>query len=133
MQRTHREATVHKSILIAGRDDDALAGLANLLDEMGFDLILAHTEADALSVAGQRWPDAAILDIGGPELDGLATSRQLREMAGERPLLLIALTGWGQPQYRDMALAAGFDVHLVKPVGADQLSFILSMACERAD
>jgi len=124
---------VHKSILIVGRDDDALAGLANLLEEMGYDLTLAHTAADALSIAERRWPDAAILDIDGPELDGLATSRQLRDMAGERSLLLIALTGWGQPQYRDMALAAGIDVHLVKPVGEDQLSFILSMACERAD
>ncbi|QCP51312.1 response regulator [Trinickia violacea] len=124
---------MHKSILIAGRDDDALAGLANLLDEMGYDLTLAHTAADALSIAERQWPDVAILDIGGPELDGLATARRLRDMAGERSLLLIALTGWGQPQYREMALAAGIDVHLIKPLAEDQLSFILSMACERAD
>jgi DNA-binding response OmpR family regulator len=121
---------MHKSILIVDRDDDALAGLANLVEEMGYDVILARTAADALRMAERHWPDVAILDIGGPEFEGLAASRQLREMAAARSLLLIALTGWGQPQYRDMALAAGFDVHLVKPVGADQLSFILSMACE---
>jgi CheY-like chemotaxis protein len=41
--------------------------------------------------------------------------------------LLIALSGWGESQHRDEALAAGFDVHLVRPVGLDQLTFILSM------
>ena len=51
----------------------------------------------------------------------------MRELAGQSSMLLIALTGWGQPQYRDMALAAGYDVHLVKPVGVDQLGFLLSM------
>ncbi|TKC79063.1 response regulator [Trinickia terrae] len=121
---------MHKTILIADRDDGALAGLANLVEEMGYDVLLAHTAADALNIARQRWPDVAILDLGGPELDGLAASRELRGMAAARSLLLIALTGWGQPQHWDMALAAGFDVHLVKPVGLDQLSFILSMAYE---
>ncbi len=121
---------MHKGILIAGRDDDALVGLANLVEEMGYDVMLAHTAADALGIAARCWPDVAVLEIGGAELDGFAASRRLRDMAAGRSLLLIALTGWGQPQYRDMALAAGFDVHLVKPVGADQLSFILSMACE---
>jgi CheY-like chemotaxis protein len=120
---------VHKSILIADRDDAARAGLANLLEGMGYDVTLARSADDALAIAQRQWPDIAILDMGGVELDGLAASRRLREMAQARSLLLIALTGWGQPQYRDMALAAGFDVHLVKPVGADQLSLILTMAC----
>jgi CheY-like chemotaxis protein len=129
-QADTREAAVHKSILIADRDDNARTGLANLLEEMGYDVTLARSADDALALARQHWPDVAILDIGGAELEGLAAPHQLREMADARSLLLIALTGWGQPQYRDMALAAGYDVHLVKPVGADQLSLVLSMVCE---
>lgn len=68
-----------------------------------------------------------LVDIGAPQLEGLAVARALRERLGTHALLLIAMTGWGQPQYRDMALAAGYDVHWVKPVSADQLNFLLSM------
>ncbi len=42
-------------------------------------------------------------------------------------MLLVALTGWGQPQHHAMTQEAGFDIHLVKPVSIDQLGFILSM------
>jgi CheY-like chemotaxis protein len=68
-----------------------------------------------------------LIDVGAPLLDGLSAARTMRELVGQSALLLIALTGWGQPQYREMALAAGFDVHLVKPVGVDQLGFLLSL------
>jgi CheY-like chemotaxis protein len=122
-------ATVSKRVLIADRDDDALTCLRNLLEEMGFNVVSAHSDAEALCLAERDWPDVAVLDIGSPQFEGLTAAHRLREMAANRPLLLIALTGWGQPQYRDMALAAGFDVHLVKPVGVDQLELILTMAC----
>ena len=121
---------MHKSVLIADRDESARAHLANLLEQMGYDVTLARNADDALALARRNWPDVAILDIGGAESDGLAASRELREMADTRALLMIALTGWGQPQYREMAMAAGFDVHLVKPVATDQLTLILSMVCE---
>jgi CheY-like chemotaxis protein len=127
---TNRDAAVRKRILIADHDDDALTGLVNLLEEMGFEVGLARSAGDALKAAERLWPDVAILDMDTPELEELAAARQLRELAAGRALLLIALTGWGQPQYREMALAAGFDVHLVKPVGMDQLNFIVSMTRE---
>ncbi len=120
---------MRKRIVIADRDDDSLSCLTNLLDELGYDVLAVHDAAEALNLAQRNWPDAMVLDIGTPQLEGLAVARRLRELAANRPLLLIALTGWGQPQYRDMALEAGFDVHLVKPVGLDQLGFILSMTC----
>lgn len=116
-----------KRVLVADADDAARRMLVNLVESLGYDAVEAHSIAEALEIARRAPPDAALIDIGAPMLDGLPAARRLRELAGASSLLLIALTGWGQPQYRDMALAAGFDVHLVKPVGVDQLGFLLSM------
>ncbi|KND59557.1 Two-component hybrid sensor and regulator [Candidatus Burkholderia verschuerenii] len=116
-----------KRILIADDDDDALAGLAHLLSGMGHDVALAANGAQAVEVATQFAPDVVILDLGMPLVDGLAAARALRQLPTGRAMLLVALTGWGQPQHREMTQDAGFDVHLVKPISADQLFFILSM------
>jgi CheY-like chemotaxis protein len=121
------EAVREKCVLIVDRDGEALAGLACLLESMGYGVVATCDNQEALHISERRLPDAALIDIGAPQLEGLSVARALREIAGKRPLLLIALTGWGQPQYREMALAAGFDVHWVKPVSTDQLNFMLSM------
>jgi CheY-like chemotaxis protein len=118
---------VSKRILIADDDDDALAGLANLLTGMGHEVALAADGARAVEVAGQFDPEVVILDLGMPFVDGLAAARELRRLPSGHAMMLVALTGWGQPQHREMTQAAGFDVHLVKPISADQLHFILSM------
>ncbi|SAK94065.1 histidine kinase [Caballeronia catudaia] len=116
-----------KRILIADDDDDALAGLANLLNGMGHEVALAANGAQAVEVAGKFDPEVVILDLGMPLVDGLAAARELRRLPNGHGLMLVALTGWGQPQHREMTQAAGFDVHFVKPISADQLHFILSM------
>ena len=116
-----------KRILIADDDDDALVGLSNLLNGMGHEVALAANGAQAVEVAQQFAPEVVILDLGMPLMDGLAAARALRNLAERPRLLIVALTGWGQPQHREMTQDAGFDVHLVKPVSADQLGFILSM------
>ena len=116
-----------KRVLVADSDDAARHMLVNLVESLGYEAVAARTTDEALEAASQAPPDAALMDIGAPMLEGLPAARRMRELAGQSGLLLIAVTGWGQPQYRDMALAAGFDVHLVKPVGVDQLGFLLSM------
>jgi CheY-like chemotaxis protein len=121
------EACHRKKVLIADRDDTARRMLVNLVESLGYEAIAAKGIEEALELARRLPPDAALIDVGAPMLDGLSAARALRELGGQSALLLIALTGWGQPQYRDMALAAGFDVHLVKPVGVDQLGFLLSL------
>ncbi|WP_206950833.1 response regulator [Trinickia acidisoli] len=116
-----------KRVLIADRDEAARSMLVNLVESLGYEAVAARNTEEAFEIARRAPPDAALIDIGAPLLEGLPAARRMRELAGQSALLLIALTGWGQPQYRDMALAAGYDVHLVKPVGVDQLGFLLSM------
>jgi CheY-like chemotaxis protein len=116
-----------KRILIADEDDDALSCLANLLMGLGYQVAQASCCSHALDVARQFDPDVVILDLGKTPTTGLPAARALRALPDGAGLLIVALTGWGQPQLHEMTQAAGFDIHLVKPVSIDQLGFILSM------
>jgi CheY-like chemotaxis protein len=80
----------------------------------------------ALEWALRECPDAGLLDIGLPDMDGNELARRLRADARTRPMLLVAITGYGQDQDRRTALEAGFDHHMVKPVDLDKLAAILA-------
>jgi CheY-like chemotaxis protein len=66
-----------------------------------------------------------ILDIGMPGMDGCELARRLRSDPAHARMLLIALTGWGQPDDRLRVSAAGFDHHLLKPVDAEEMLALL--------
>ncbi|WP_321818452.1 MULTISPECIES: response regulator [unclassified Paraburkholderia] len=115
-------------ILIADDDEKSLAGLSNLLADLQYATAIATTFADATEAATRFVPDVLLVALSlAPNDDFAALARDLRAACGARSPMLIALSGWGESQHRDEALAAGFDVHLVRPVGLDQLTFILSM------
>ncbi|TDV03399.1 response regulator [Paraburkholderia caballeronis] len=114
-------------ILIADDDEKSITGLSALLAGLGYATEVARTLDAAVATAAWFQPDAAIVAPALSGDDPTATARRLRAACGERAPLLISLTGWGESQHREAALAAGFDVHLVRPVGLDQLTFILSM------
>ncbi|WP_293036362.1 response regulator [Paraburkholderia sp.] len=114
-------------ILIADTDEKSLTGLGTLLTDLGYAIAVARTLDDAVEAAARFAPDVAIIALSLQAEDPATIVHRLREATGTRMRLLIALTGWGDSRHRDEALAAGFDVHLVRPVGLDQLMFILSM------
>jgi CheY-like chemotaxis protein len=70
--------------------------------------------------------DAALVDIGLPGIDRYEVARRLRATEAGKRILLVALTGYGRPEDRDRALAAGFDAHVVKPVDPDELNALLA-------
>jgi CheY-like chemotaxis protein len=87
---------------------------------------VALTASEGLMIV-ERWQPAAVLiDIGLPDLNGYQVCRQIRALTGGERMLLIACTGWGQTDDRERAVAAGFDVHLVKPVDPDALVRLLA-------
>lgn len=114
-----------KRVLVVDDNADAAISLAMLLETMGYQVASACDGAQALKLAGEFRPDAALLDIGLPDIDGYELARQLRAQSA-RPPVLIALTGWGQEQDRERARLAGFDHHLVKPVDLDRLTRLLA-------
>jgi DNA-binding response OmpR family regulator len=67
-------------------------------------------------------PDVAVIDIGLPGLDGWELARQLRATEAGRPMILVAISGYGQVDDHQLSRDAGFDVHLVKPVDLDSLT-----------
>jgi len=117
-----------KKILVADDNRDAADSLAMLLRLSGHEVRVATTGRAALALASAFRPAAALLDIGMPELNGYEVARALRAEPWGRSMQLIALTGWGQDEDKRQAQAAGFDHHLVKPVGYERLEELLSGA-----
>ena len=85
----------------------------------------------ALVWAEHHAPTIVILDIGMPNIDGCEAARRLRRMPRLQDVLLIALSGWGQPEHRQRSADAGFDFHLVKPVQLDELESLMSRPSTR--
>ncbi|HYJ33620.1 MAG TPA: ATP-binding protein [Candidatus Binatia bacterium] len=117
-----------RRVLVVDDNRDAAASLAALLEELGFAVRTAHDGEEAMVAAASFPPDAAIVDIGLPAMDGYTLATRLRRVRDGAPLLLIALTGYGQAADRAKSVLAGFDKHLVKPVGAEVLGAVLGRA-----
>ena len=113
-------------ILIVDDNYDGADSLAMLLEEVGHETHLAHDGVEALEVAERIRPDAVLLDIGLPKLNGYEVCQRLRERPWADGLVIIALTGWGQDEDRQRSLDAGFDTHLVKPVDHSLLMRLLA-------
>ena len=112
-------------ILIVEDNDDARDALRMLLELDGHVVEAAAEGMQALEVARGKDPDLALVDIGLPGIDGYEVARRIRASGSRRPLL-IALTGYGQPEDRRRATEAGFDSLLVKPVDPTALSDLLA-------
>lgn len=74
------------------------------------------TSALAALIEAAHWPDAIVLDIGMPRMDGYELCRQIRRQPQGASIPIIALTGYGQPADKQLSQTAGFDEHLLKPV-----------------
>jgi CheY-like chemotaxis protein len=112
----HAPLAVPQRILIADDNADLAESMAMLLRLEGHEVRIALDGASALDLAEKFEPNAALLDIGLPGLNGYNLARELRSRQNGRGLLLIAATGYGQPEDRVRAYDAGFDRHMVKPV-----------------
>lgn len=82
---------------------------------------VARDGPSALTLGRALKPDAMVLDIGLPGIDGYEVAKRVRLEPWGAHILLIALTGYGELQDIERAAAAGFDVHRVKPVEPDNL------------
>ncbi|MBA3548567.1 MAG: response regulator [Nannocystis sp.] len=111
-------------VLVVEDNEDARATMQLLLEMWGYTVDTAADGQEGLDKALARHPAVAIVDIGLPKLDGYEVARQIRARS-EGPPRLIAVTGYGQPEDRRQALAAGFDHHLPKPVNAEDLALLL--------
>ncbi len=112
-------------LLVVDDNADVTAMMASFLRLAGYEVWTANDPMEALALAETIRPEAAIVDIGLPVMDGHALGRELRARLIDAPPILIALTGYGREQDRVRSQEAGFAVHLVKPVDAEQLAQLI--------
>jgi CheY-like chemotaxis protein len=105
---------------------DAREVLADVLTFNGHQVFTAADGPAALHLAQEQRAEVFVVDIGLPGMDGYQVARALRQMPGGDQLRLIALTGYGTPEEKERARAAGFDAHLTKPADIDELERLLA-------
>jgi signal transduction histidine kinase len=115
-------------LLVVDDNDDAGQMLGLYLEAAGFGVTVVQSAHAALAAAQAHPPDACLLDIGLPDMDGNELARRLRHLPGMAQATLIAITGYGQDTDRARTTAAGFDHHFVKPVDMEALLDVLSRA-----
>jgi PAS domain S-box-containing protein len=114
------------SVLIVDDNSDAADAVAQLLRLSGHRVEAAYSSLTALEAAERLQPDAIVLDVGLPHLDGYEVARRLRGNPATREAFIIGLTGYGQPEDIARAREAGFDDYLIKPADPDRLDELLS-------
>jgi CheY-like chemotaxis protein len=124
--------SIARRVLVVDDSVDAAESLAMLLTLEGHEIYKAHDGAEAVRTAERVRPDIVLMDIGLPILNGYEACRRIRNHAWGAAITLVAITGWGQDEDREQSNAAGFDIHLVKPVDHDELLRVVGSARPRA-
>jgi two-component system CheB/CheR fusion protein len=94
----------------------------------GHEVTVARDGAEGLERARAFRPEVVLCDIGLPQMDGYAVARELRQVPEAARALLVALTGYAQPEDLARARDAGFDAHLAKPPDLEALARLLATA-----
>jgi signal transduction histidine kinase/ActR/RegA family two-component response regulator len=115
-----------RRIFVVDDNADAAQSLSELLRIDGHDVQTFLNAKSALEAAEDAAPDAILLDLGMPEMDGVELAHRLRSSPRTAETLLIAITGWGQAADRERTRSAGINHHLVKPVDATVLRELLA-------
>jgi signal transduction histidine kinase/ActR/RegA family two-component response regulator len=123
-------STARRVLLVEDNPDVRLA-LGDLLRDVGFEVFDAADGEEGVAIALESRPDAVLVDIGLPRLDGYGVARRLRRELPP-PVLLVALTGYGSGEDRRRAFDAGFDDHLTKPVALGAVLDLLARKSPRA-
>jgi len=119
-------------ILVVDDNQDSASSMTLLLELQGYEVHVAHAGPAALKAADDHRPDAILLDIGMPGMNGYEVARQLRAQEAFADTLLVAITGYGRASDVQQTESAGFDHHLVKPIDYDQLQSLLAARSARA-
>jgi CheY-like chemotaxis protein len=114
-----------RRVLVVDDNFDGAESLAMMLRLWGYAVRVAHDGPSALAVAEEWLPEAVLCDIGLPGMDGYEVARRLLRLQGMGAGLLVAVSGYGEQEHQRQARAAGFALHLVKPVLADALLDVL--------
>lgn len=119
-------------VLVVDDNEGAAKMLSMLVKAIGHDVQTAHDGPTALQTALDYRPDVVLLDIGLPGMNGHEVAKRIRKEAVLENVVLVAMTGYGQEEDRQISLESGFDHHLVKPGDFKDVQTILAAASEKA-
>jgi len=125
------QATAKLRVLVVDDYADVAESLALLLQKKGHDVETADCGLKAIEKARSFRPQVVLLDIGLPDISGYEVVKRLRELPETRQAFLIAISGYGGPEYIEQSESSGFDEHLLKPVDPLKLSAVLATAAAR--
>jgi CheY-like chemotaxis protein len=120
-------------VLVVDDNEDACESLAVVLRSMNYAAECCIDPTQTTTRIADFRPDAVLLDLGMPGMNGYEVARQIRKTPGFGKLMLIALTGYGGPEDKGLTEAAGFDYHMVKPVDLDELQRLLNLASDASN
>jgi two-component system, sensor histidine kinase len=112
-------------VLLVEDNEEGREALGELLSLWGCAVSEAADGEDGVAKALAERPRLAMVDIGLPDIDGYEVARRIRESEDGEHCRLVALTGYGQPEDRRRALAAGFDQYMVKPIAPARVRELL--------
>jgi len=116
--------------VVVDDEPDTLEMIAEVLAGHGAEVRACRSAAEALEALAERAADALLADIAMPEADGYELIRRVRALPGRGGALpAVALTAYARAEDRDRSLAAGFQVHLAKPVAPAQLVASVQRLC----
>lgn len=124
LSRPVRKCGAVRSIVIVEDQSDNREMLRRILIAKGFEVQVAKDGEEGLDLIMSERPQAAIIDLGLPSLNGYGVAKSVRARLNDK-ILLIALTGHGSPEDIQATLNAGFDEHMVKPLDLDRLQSVL--------
>ena len=120
-------STITRRILIVDDNEGLTRLLAKLLARIGGHVVEQAFDGPSALAAYERFrPEVVLLDIGLPGMNGHEVAQKLRATCEGQQTLLVALTGFGEEQDRELSLASGFDLHLVKPASIAELESLFS-------
>ena len=133
LTETPTSVTAQRSrrVLVVEDSTDAREALRALLEMSGHEVRSVEDAPRALDLVRTWRPDVALVDLGLPGMSGYELGGQLRRAPFGEELLIVAITGYGQPDDRRRTTESGFDAHLVKPVSPEMLLEIIAGARTR--
>jgi signal transduction histidine kinase/ActR/RegA family two-component response regulator len=124
--------TRHK-ILLVDDNVDFTSSLGLLLRMQGHTVQVANDGRSALKLASEFQPEFGFLDIGLPDISGYSLAKRLHELPETAAIVLVAISGWGQQKDRFKSADAGFSLHLVKPVGLQEIESAIDRLTQDVD
>jgi CheY-like chemotaxis protein len=115
-----------RRVVVVEDNPDIRETLRMLLDLWGHEVTMASDGRSGVERVLQERPDVALIDVGLPGMSGYDVARAIRASLPNGEIRLIAVTGYGQPSDRELAMQAGFDTHLLKPIAPTVLERLLA-------